>query len=106
MSRKVSQYAAQAVQNLCNYSNGKNTRVVDGNLYLHGNHIARPAGEGYVAISNRGWFTLTTKDRLNALSGVGISQRRGKWYLNGREWDGGWVIVNHSTGEWSPELDF
>lgn len=102
MSRKVSRLAAAAVRHLTKYSNGKNTKVENGNLYLHGNHIARNAGEGHVAISNRGWFTLTTKDRLNALDNVSICQKRGAWFLNGTEWDGGWVIVAPDRS-WAPE---
>jgi hypothetical protein len=105
MPKSVSRLAAAALQAGKKYSNGKNTKVDSTGLYLFGNHIARDAGEGHVAISNRGWFTLTTKDRLNALCNVGISQRKGKWYLNGFEWDGSWVIVA-PDGTWKPELQF
>jgi hypothetical protein len=103
MSKLVSQYAAAALVNGTKYSNGANTKVDSTGIYLHGNHIARNAGEGHVAISNRGWFTLTTKDRLNAIPNVSIYQKRGQWYLNGQEWNGEWVIVSPS-GEWKPEV--
>jgi hypothetical protein len=96
MSKKVSQYAAQALQNGLRYSNGKNTKVSEGKLYLHGNCIAEAMGDATL-IRNRGWFTLTTKDRLNAISGVSIYQKRGVWYLrdgaNHVEWDGDDIIV-------------
>lgn len=104
MPKSVSRLAAAALVNGKKYSNGKNTKVDTTGIYLHGNHIARNAGEGHVAISNRGWFTLTTKDRLNALPNVGIYQKRGAWFLNGREWNGEWVIVA-PNGEWAPEID-
>lgn len=100
MSRKVSQFAARALLNGARYSNGKNTKVENGNLYLHGNHIARNMNDGHVEISNRGWFTLTTKDRLNAIPTVSISQKRGVWYLNGHEWSGEWVNVA-PDGSWT-----
>lgn len=103
MPKNVSHLAAAALANGRKYSNGKNTRVVDGALYHHGNMIARDAGEGHVAISNRGYFTLTTKDRLNAIQNVGIYQKNFVWFLNGREWNGDWVIVA-PDGSWAPEL--
>ena len=105
MSKLVSRKAAAALKNGTRYSNGKNTKVDSTGLYLFGNHIARDAGEGHVAISNRGWFTLTTKDRLNALPNVSISQKRGAWTLNGQPWDGEWVIVA-PDGSFKPELEF
>ena len=96
MSKKVSQHAAQALQNGGKYSNGKNTRVEAGRLSLFGNCIAEAMGEATL-IRNCGWMTLTTKDRLNAISGVSIHQKRGKWYLrngaNHIEWDGDDIIV-------------
>ena len=39
-------------------------------------------------ITNCGWFSNTTKERLNALNGVNIVQKNFVWYLNGKEWDG------------------
>jgi len=41
-----------------------------------------------LSITNCGWFTMTTKERLNALPGVSLYQKKGLWYLNGSEWDG------------------
>lgn len=104
MSRKVSMLAAHAVRTNGAYSNGKNTKVAGGWLFLHGNHIARNAGEGRVAITNKGWFTLTTKDRLNALDNVSIVQKRGEWFLNGHRWNGDWVIVAPDRS-WVHEVD-
>ena len=104
MPKSVSRLAAAALQAGKKYSNGKNTKVDSTGLYLFGNHIARDAGEGHVAISNRGWFTLTTKDRLNALPNVSIYQKRGAWFLNAHPWDGNWVIVA-PDGSWAHEVD-
>ena len=59
-------------------------------LYLFGNAIAYlyndPART--LSITNAGWQTNTTKERLNGIPGVSINQRQGVWYLNGSPWDG------------------
>lgn len=62
----------------------KNKKVI---LTLFGNIIA-VREKGKLFITNCGWFSNTTKERLNALPGVSIQQKKGKWYLNGNEWDG------------------
>jgi hypothetical protein len=59
---------------------------------LHGNIIARWE-DGHIAITNAGWFTPTTKERLNAIPNVQIHQKDFMWYLNGRPWDGSWTKV-------------
>jgi hypothetical protein len=71
-----------------------NTSTDGETLYLHGNPIAwheKNVGnhdlEGF-CIEACGWLTNTTKERLNAIPGVSISQRKGLWYLNGQQWDG------------------
>jgi len=105
MSKIVSRNAARALHNGAKYSNGKNTRVIDGQLMLHGNIIAEAMGESTL-IRNCGWFTLTTRDRLNALDGVSIVQRRGKWYLNGFEWDGNDIVVQRDGVIAGPPIRF
>jgi len=54
-------------------------------LRLFGNKIARKltGNKNCFEISNAGWFSNTTKERLNALPNVSIGQIRGVWYLNG-----------------------
>jgi len=64
-----------------------NTHCDGSGIYLHGNLIAiREADQIYV--SNAGWFSNTTKERLNGIPGVSVSQIKGEWYLNGEKWDG------------------
>lgn len=63
-------------------------------LYLFGNHIASKQPDGGIFISNAGYFTNTTKERLNGLPNVTINQKNGVWYLNGQVWDGDWVKVS------------
>jgi len=69
----------------------------DGNaVWLHGNKIVeRRNGETW--ITNAGWFSGTTKERLNAFFGVYIIQRQGVWFLNGAEWDGSWCNVTNNV---------
>lgn len=57
-------------------------------MYLHGNKIAWFDKNNQLWISNCGWMSVTTKERLNALPGVHIVQRNYHWYLNGVDWDG------------------
>jgi hypothetical protein len=68
-----------------------NTEVTidDGITYLklHGNKIAALFNDG-LWISNAGWFSNTTKERLNALPNVKIHQVNWNWFLNGSKWDG------------------
>jgi hypothetical protein len=68
-------------------------------MFLYGNAIAAHRSNG-MWITNAGWATVTTKARLNGLTGVSISQRKGVWYLNGAEWDGDWVFVS----EWNESI--
>ena len=67
------------------------TRVIT--LQLHGNDIASRVN-GELKITNAGWFSNTTKERLNGLPDVSISQKKGVWYLNGIEWNGNWIVVD------------
>jgi hypothetical protein len=86
-------------------------------LWLHGNKIAEWR-DGYLWITDAGWRSIVAKERLNGLSGVNIQQVRGNWFLNGRNWGGGWVNVwgwtngreevaeepeFDTTSEWMPE---
>lgn len=62
------------------------------NIFLHGNLIASKV-EGRLHITNCGWFTNVTKERLNALPNVSIYQKKGIWFLNGLPWDGSFIVV-------------
>ena len=62
-------------------------------MYLFGNCIAERDAQARVYICACGWKTNTTKERLNALRGVNINQKNYKWYLNGKEWNGGRVCL-------------
>jgi beta-xylosidase len=63
-------------------------------LYLHDNAIAKFDKDGRLWITNAGWKSNTTKERLNGLPGVSIHQRNYTWYLNDEPWNGDWVRIN------------
>jgi predicted DNA-binding protein (MmcQ/YjbR family) len=64
-------------------------------MRLYGNPIAYRYNdpERTLSISTTGWFTSTTKERLNAIPGVHINQKNWQWYLNGELWDGQLIDV-------------
>lgn len=65
-------------------------------LYYQGNLIAKryiEDGKRVMMVSNAGWFSNTTKERLNGIPGVQVNQKAFVWYLNGKEWDGSWIEV-------------
>ena len=61
-------------------------------LFLFGNKIAEKRSDG-LYISNAGWQSNTTKERLNALPNVSIQQKNFAWHLNGEKWNGNWIKV-------------
>jgi len=65
-------------------------------LKLHGNSIAYLYNDPNktLSIQNCGWFSNTTKERLNALPNVHIQQKNFIWYLNGEEWNGQLTDIN------------
>ena len=96
--RKITQNMRNAFLSSQSFSESNTQVMVNQNapcgvltqVYLHGNLIAEHTNEG-LKVTNCGWFTNVTKERLNALPNVSIQQKKGKWYLNGNEWDGQWV---------------
>jgi hypothetical protein len=62
-------------------------------LKLHGNTIATIDQFNMLSISNAGWQSNTTKERLNGIPHVHIKQKNYQWYLNGVEWNGEWTRV-------------
>ena len=102
--RKITQQAVDAFESGRSFKSG-NTKVRvltqspfspgGGSLVLlelHGNVIARhESWNGRTFITNSGWATRTTQERLNGLRDVSISQKNWDWYLNGKLWDGSWI---------------
>lgn len=99
MSRKITNVAVERFLNAIPMRQGNMEVKVLPNvtvMLLHGNEIAykynNPAKT--LSITNAGWFSNTTKERLNGLPGVKIQQIKGKWYLNGELWDGEIIDIN------------
>ena len=95
MARQITTLAVNAFNNSQNFKRD-NTTVTnkDGltELRLFG-HVIATKFMGKVKITNAGHSTNTTKERLNGLDGVSISQKNFIWYLNGSEWDGNWFTL-------------
>lgn len=94
--RKITQEACRAFENLGEYKKS-NTEVrkindVSSEMYLFGNLIAYSNADG-IFISNGGYSSNTTKERLNGLTGVHIHQKDFQWYLNGEVWYGDWIKI-------------
>lgn len=70
-----------------------NSETDGDSLWLFGNMIATYRNEE-LFVTNAGWRSNITKERLNGLNDVSIRQRRGVWLLNGIEWDGRWANVS------------
>lgn len=98
MSRKITRAAINAFMNAAKFCGGNTSVDVLPNvtiLKLHGNAIAYRYNdpERTLSITNAGWQSNTTKERLNGLPNVSISQKQGTWYLNGQVWDGQLIDV-------------
>ena len=96
--RQITKDAVKAFMNRETF-NRSNTKVnydefiKTSTMKLRGNNIALLNSRGKLFITNAGWQSNTTKERLNALKGVSIAQKAGVWYLNGKEWEGELVDV-------------
>lgn len=84
----------KAIEAFLQHKNKKDGNTVSeaDELRLFGNTIAEWR-DGELWITNDGWFTRTTKDRLCKL-GVRIHQEKGKWFLFGKIWDGDWINIS------------
>ena len=96
--RKITEESVAAFNDGRNFKSGNTTVTVLPNvtvLSLFGNEIAYRYNdpERTLSITSAGWESNTTKERLNAIEGVSISQRNFVWYLNGQEWDGSLIDI-------------
>tara|TARA_R110000822_G_scaffold53335_5_gene137668 strand:- start:21934 stop:22233 length:300 start_codon:yes stop_codon:yes gene_type:complete len=91
--RKITEESVNAFMNARKFKKANMEVEVLANvtiLKLHGNPIAYRYNDPSrtLSITNAGWETPTTKERLNAIDGVSIHQKNWVWYLNDKEWDG------------------
>ena len=97
--RDITRRAVQAFMNAEPFRRDNTTVEVQPNvtiLRLHGNPIAYRYNdpERTLSVSACGWFTNTTKERLNGIPNVHINQKKGQWYLNGNQWDGNLIDIS------------
>lgn len=97
--RQITQEVCQAFERGVEFKKGNDEVIVWSlnndviiRMSYRGNLIAEKDEFG-VKITDAGWNTKTTKERLNGLSGVHIVQKKGVWYLNGSAWDGSWIRI-------------
>tara|TARA_R110000751_G_scaffold206469_2_gene310501 strand:- start:2916 stop:3215 length:300 start_codon:yes stop_codon:yes gene_type:complete len=66
-------------------------------MKLHNNAIAYRYNDPKrtLSITNCGWESGTTKERLNALEGVSIQQKNFEWFLNGEKWNGKLIDIKN-----------
>lgn len=81
---KITEQAIDALYAGIPFKQGNTQVVIDADtwkLYLHGHCIARIDSYG-TWINPCGYLTSTTRERLNGLTGVKVTCKAGKWYLN------------------------
>ena len=64
-------------------------------LLLHGNEIAYRYNDvdRTLSITDCGWQSVTTKERLNGIPNVQIQQKNFEWFLNGKQWNGNLIDI-------------
>jgi hypothetical protein len=95
--RKITSEAVDHFLNRSKFKKSNMSVVIDNGityLELHNNRIAALLGDGRMWVSNAGWRSNTTKERLNGLPGVRVNQKNWDWFLNGQLWDGKPVYIN------------
>ena len=94
--RKITQLAVNAFMRREPFKQS-NTEVViypsSTRMYLFGHLIAMIDLMGNIKVTNAGYFTNTTKERLNGIPTVTVNQKNFEWYLNGVKWDGSMTKV-------------
>jgi hypothetical protein len=97
MSRKITQEAVQNFYNDRKFNKSNMSVEITSEgftlLKLHGNTIAGKDYEG-TWITDAGWPTRTTFERLNGFDNIRVNTKKGQVYLNGEEWDGEKVYIN------------
>ena len=94
--RKITKESIEAFLSRQNFTKSNmKVRNMDGKTYLklHNNIIAILHSDNTLMITDAGWSSNTTKDRLNGLPNVSIYQKNWQWYLNGEKWNGNMIEI-------------
>lgn len=51
-------------------------------IMLHSTYVVKIHPDNSATLNTGGWYTSTTKDRINQYSPVRVYQRKGEWYLD------------------------
>ena len=71
-------------------------------MSLFGNEIAWVTLDGSLYVTDCGWVTPTTRDRLSAVLGLPLSIRKGAWVLDGQPWDGSPKLIRTQVEKPNP----
>ena len=95
--RKISRIAADKFNSNTNWKKDNTEVISDGDvtkMRLFGNMIAiKKSKKDITRISNGGWNSVTTRDRLLGL-GADLFQKNFEWFLSDESWDGSWININ------------
>jgi hypothetical protein len=103
--RQITKESVKAFLNGNKFNKSNMNVTVEPNVTIlkyQGNAIAYKYNdpEQTISITNCGWESNTTKERLNGvinLSGLNIGriyQKKWQWYLDGKEWNGELIKLN------------
>lgn len=66
-------------------------------IMLHSTYVVKIHPDNSATLNTGGWYSSTTKDRMNKYSPVRVYQRKGQWYLeNGEEYEDGVVVADNN----------
>lgn len=101
MSNLTIPMANPSLEQLGGFMGGKDRRKLCHNTYIerhpgeyrvlyHETYIVVYRDNGDIVLSNGGWFTPTTKDRIDTLTPARVWQDKGRWYVRYpyTSWDG------------------
>jgi hypothetical protein len=93
---------------LLNYHKTKSNNTIvwqdseGSHMSLFGNKIAWVTLDGSLWVTDCGWVTKTTRDRLSAVLGLPLSIKKGSWVLDGQPWDGSPKLIRTQVEKPNP----
>ena len=93
---------------LLNYNRTKSANTIvwqdseGSHMSLFGNKIAWVTLDGSLWVTDCGWVTPTTRDRLSAVLGLPLSIKKRSWILDGQPWDGSPKLIRTQVEKPSP----
>ena len=72
-----------------------NELATDGTSLFHYNNEIAKIEEGQLFVTNNGFKSESVFNTLQTLPLINLTEKDGKWFLNGEQWDGNWAIVEN-----------